>query len=182
MAPRLPNGWGAVVFLPACTGQSAFTLRGCIPDYVVKKFCSRRAFIYFLEAWAQCAPLWCFAPFINGPYISFCDNEAACHALIKGYGKDCSINSIISMFWAAACQFNCDPWLERVSSKANISDGISRDDFSLAKIHNWVHLDIDFDAVWPILIQASEDIEFALTTGHATICKTLQTQISTLLH
>ena len=104
-----------------------------MPPYVLQKFCFCKAFIYFLEAWAQCIPLWSFGHLIHGPYASFCDNEAALHALIKGYGKDSGINAMISMFWAAAAQHSRDPWLERVSSKANISDGVSRSDMTLAQ-------------------------------------------------
>ena len=176
-APKLPNGWGAVIFPQRDGWPAAFTMRGEVPDSIVKRFCTRRAFIYFLEAWAQCAPLWCMANILAGPYVSFCDNEAACHALIKGYGKDEGINSLISMFWASAAQSNCDPWLERVSSKANISDGISRDDFTLARLHGWIHLDIDFDCIWPALLQAADDIEYALTRGHLDICNALQPQV-----
>ena len=70
-APKLPNGWGAVIFPQRDGWPAAFTMRGEVPDSIVKRFCTRRAFIYFLEAWAQCAPLWCMANILAGPYVSF---------------------------------------------------------------------------------------------------------------
>ena len=100
------------------------------------------------------------------------------HALIKGYGKDAGINSMISMFWAAASQQSCDPWLERVSSKANIGDGVSRNDMTLAHQMGWVPLQLDLQHVWPNLLKTADDIEFALQDGHEHICAILRPQIN----
>jgi len=46
------------VFLPKPANQQGpthigFCVRGQVPPAVLRAFCSRRAFIYFLETWAQ---------------------------------------------------------------------------------------------------------------------------------
>ena len=176
-SPSLPNGWGAILFLKVPGWPTAVTIRGEVPPEVLVRFCSRRAFIYFLEAWAQCVPLWAFGHLIQRPFATFCDNEAAKHALIKGYGRDEGINSLISMFWTASANLACDPWIERVSSKANISDGVSRNDFQLPRRHGWPHIHLDYEPLWPILMRAVDDIEFAVQDAPQLACEALQSQV-----
>ena len=123
-------------------------------------------------------PLWAFGHLIGRPYASFCDNDAARYALIKGYGKDEGINSLLATFWTAAATTCSDPWFERVSSKANISDGISRDDFSLCRANNWPHIELDMKPIWPILLRALDSIEFACSQACKEIMRILQQQVS----
>ena len=129
-----------------------------MPAQTLRLFCSGQALIYLLEAWAQCLALWAFRPLLSDSFLAFCDNDAARHALLKGYGKDPGVNCLISMFWSAAAATSTSPWLERVSSSANLSDQISRNDYSLHQRHGWVHLQLDCTPLWPILARAIHDL------------------------
>ena len=190
-APGYKNGWGAVVFLkhrhfakmkdppflPDGSVPEAITFRGEVPADILQRFCSRRAFIYFLEAWAQCMAIWTVAHLIEEPFIAFCDNEAAKHALVKGYGKDEGINAVFSIYWQACCQQSCDPWIERVTSKDNPSDGVSRDDFEMAKSRKWHHYEIGTAEIWPILLRAIDDEQYAVAQAPGLITAALQSQL-----
>ncbi len=181
-AKDLHNGWG-VVFFPRRTGwRQAVTLRGTVPCTVLQKFCQRQAFIYFLEAWAQILPSIALAEWLDGTYMAFVDNEAAKRALIKGYGNDIRINAMLGMYWAFHADHQRSPWLERVSSAANLSDAISRDDFSLNLANGWLHLRLDLADTYAILIQAANDMQFAVQQASALIADSLQPQVRTALH
>ena len=41
--------------------------------------------------------IWTTAHLIAEPFVAFCDNEAAKHALVKGYGRDEGINALLSI-------------------------------------------------------------------------------------
>ena len=130
---------------------------------MLEPFCSRKAFIYFLEAFAQIIIGLTF-DFLLGPfYTTFCDNEAAKHAIIKGYGSDANINNLIGMYWSHMSDSSTDPWMERVSSKANLSDGVSRDDWDLVTESGWFRVDIDFSPTFPILVRVANDEHYAHT-------------------
>ena len=163
-ASHYTNGWGAVVFLPTDSGHhAAFCLRGEVPAHVLAAFCSRRAFIYFLEAWAQVLCCIAFEEWITPDYIAVVDNEAAKYALIKGYGRDCNINAIISIYWAPQADQGWRPWMHRVSSADNISDEVSRNDFTMAKALNWHRVHIDTEDIYKIILRAADNILFAHT-------------------
>jgi hypothetical protein len=179
--PTSDNGWG-VIFFPRLAGwPEAIALEGTVPKHVVDKFCTRRAYIYMLEALAQCIPLWCFSTWMTHAYLSFCDNDAARHAIVKGYGKDEGVNALISTFWCAACQAQTNPWIERVNSKTNISDGISRRDLSLIRKHGWLLIKIDFTETWQILLRAADDVEFAVSQAWPLLKASLEPQILSIL-
>ena len=83
------NGWGAVVFpVLHSTGQTdvrrAIAFRGQVPVETVLEFGSRRAYIYFLEAFAQVFAGIVMHDILGQDHVTFCDNEAAKHALIRG--------------------------------------------------------------------------------------------------
>jgi hypothetical protein len=117
------NGWGAVLITAGCPVQ---WLAGAVPPDIVAEAGHNAAYIYFLEAWAQVAALAAFQDQISAFPIFFCDNEAAKHALIKGYSKAPWVNASISAFWHLAARRQLHPWIERVSSKANLADPVSR--------------------------------------------------------
>ena len=164
------NGWGAIVFPtvqtssgPTTRWDRAFALRGHLPPSVLQPFCSRKAFIYFLEAFAQIIIGITF-DFVLGPfYTTFCDNEAAKHAIIKGYGSDPNINNLIGMYWSHMSDSATDPWMERVSSKANLSDEVSRDCWQLASEAGWFRMEIDFSPIYPVLVRVATDEHYART-------------------
>jgi len=104
------------------------------------------------------------------------DNEASKYALIRGYGKDANINSVIGMYWLLQATQGWSPWMERVSSSANISDGVSRDDFQMADRMGWHRIDVDLTKVYEILVKASDDMIFAHTEANDLISRCLQDQ------
>ena len=134
----LKNGWGYVVSLPGKVpmyGAARFP-----PDLLIKAV-PGRGYIYFLEGWAQLIMNLMARPFLKQHYVSFCDNNPAMFALLKGYSSDTFLNCVIGAFWMASAHIGADPWFERVSSKANISDCVSRFDFTQAEQLGWIRVD-----------------------------------------
>ena len=185
--PHLHNGWGAIFFPQDPSLPQAFTLHGEIPSALLHHYCQRKAFIYFLEAWALIITTITFQSMLrtqrhpHGHYIAFIDNEAAKFALIKGYGRDPAINNMLGLFWAAHAEAGIDPWVERVSTKANPADAISRGDFSQATARSWRHLPINWDKTFHTFINCAADIGFAHRTAPALLRQDLSCQVRDLL-
>ena len=95
--------------------------------------------------------------------MSFCDNEPARHALTKGFSSVDEVNALMAFFWAWNARFGKSPWTERVSSKANWADSISRFDFTEADRQGWKKLDIDWTPVYRVIKRAACDIGYAMT-------------------
>ena len=110
-------------------------------------------------------------------HVTFCDNEAAKHALIRGYGTDTNINNMIAMCWTHAAQTNSQPWIDRVSSKANLSDGVSRDDWELADQMGWARLDLDMTPAYAVFQQLANDSTYAYTTAAQQLQSVMKDQI-----
>ena len=119
-----------------------------------------------------------FGPYLGTHYVSFCDNEAAKHALLKGYGKDECITNLLGMFWTNCAIEGRSPWFERVASEANLSDEISRDTHDLADKSGWQAIDLDLTATYETLIKAANDIEFAHGPAARIITDSLRTQVA----
>ena len=128
MILNLNNGFGVDLF--TVTGIPLFFC-GEVPSPVSQEFAQRGQFIFFLEAVAQMLALFAFPSESRGPYLSFIDNTAAQFALTKGFSSDDASNTLSSIFWATAARNRCAPCFERVSSKANIADAVSRHDRGL---------------------------------------------------
>jgi hypothetical protein len=174
-------------------------MHGEVPPAVLTHYCQRRAFIDFLEAWAMIATLLTLqclptqqptnTPGNNShrtPTRPSCyiDNEAARHALLKGYGKDDHINGMTGMFWALMTEHNTDPWFQRVSTHSNPADAISREDFAYAQAKGWTRLHPQWQEIYEILIRCSTDILFAHRRAPTLAVESLkqQLQISVPLH
>ncbi len=173
-AHHLHNGWGTVFFPRRPNWPEAVTMRGEVPPKVLQQYCTRQAFIYFLEAWAQVLPSIAFNDWLDDAYIAFVDNDAAKHALIKGYGTDEQINCLLGMYWAFQAEHRKSPWLERVTSEANLSDEISRDDFSLHRERDWLHIEVDLAETYEILTRAADSIHFSVAEAHKLIAASVQ--------
>ncbi len=119
MVPHMKSNNGPLI-------NRAIYVRGVVPSSKLRQFCTRRAFIYFLEAWAQILVGIACHELLGPRYTSFCDNDAAKHALLKGYGRDTTINNMLGLFWTFMEDIGGDPWIERASSAANLSDEFSR--------------------------------------------------------
>ena len=173
--PAADNGWGFVLF-PADRASPPMYAFGSVPPAVLERFATKRAFIFILEALAQCLPLWALGPALAGPYWSFVDNTAAQHALTRGYSGNAAANAVVSAFWVAASVYTACPWFERVPSKANISDAVSRRDFTYAKDQKWRRLDFDFTRVYTLLADFVDSGSFDVEPLVEDIVKDLSAQ------
>ena len=89
-----------------------------------------------LRCWHNCSQSWQFFRTFAGTYIlCFVDNSAAQHALTKGYSKDVSFTKVLgcfSRFLASKSVALSFHRVTSVTSSANVSDSVSREDWSLA--------------------------------------------------
>ena len=130
---RWTNGWGFVLVID----DEVFYSRGVVPAWFLRRFASRKAFIYVLEIVAQLLPLLAFGERLPSFWTAYIDNAAGQWALLKGYGKDDAVNGVLSAFWASAARHCWFPEFVRVPSKANVSDAVSRDDLRQASAEGW---------------------------------------------
>ena len=119
-------------------------MHGAVPPDVIQLFCARKAYIYFLETWGQIVASFPIAEWLDGPYLSFVDNEASKFALLKRHGKDASINNLIGTFWLDRAEHSSFPWFERVEQ----SDAISRGDFKEAQEERFLNGNQDGAPTW----------------------------------
>ena len=116
------NGWGGLLVY-GTDGERVF---GRVPTELLARGCPTGAYIYFLETWAQLATLICFQRKVSQFVVMFCDNEAAKTALLKGRGNNDYVDAMVAWFWSVAAKMGLSVWLERVPSKANLADPVSR--------------------------------------------------------
>ena len=155
---RANNGWGFVLRL----GGVVFYDHGVVPPWFLRKFESRRAFIYMLEVFAQVAALAAFATHLPGAVTAFIDNTAGQAALSKGYGKDPAMNGMLAAFWALAARQGTMVDFRRVPSKANVADAVSRDDFGRARREGWTRVHIPASPIMHILAKAVDDLLYVV--------------------
>ena len=98
-----------------------------------------------------------FADFLPSHFIAFVDNEAGKFALRKGYGKDLAVNGILAAFWGSAAYCSRSPHFERMASKANISDEVSRGDLEASYSRGWRRVHTPIEAIKNVLIPATGD-------------------------
>ena len=147
------NGFG-VVIIPAEEGRRLWFFEGSVPKAILAKYAKGAQFIFFLEAVAQYLPFWIYWSWLKGPYLSYIDNSSAQWALTKGYSNNEQANVLVTLFWSAVTERQGDPWFERVPTKANISDSVSRGDKGTAKQRGWAEVEVDLREVWNLLDEA----------------------------
>ena len=106
-------------------------------------------------------PLVTFARRLSPFWIAFIDNVAGQFALMKGYGKDPSVNGILASFWGLAADRQWSPDFHRVPLESNVSDAISRGDDSRARAEGWTRVATPVDDIMDVLGRAASDIDFA---------------------
>ena len=62
-------------------------------------------------------------------WVHYIDNTASQHALLRGSSSIMSGGHVVGETWAQAAALDCWPYFERVHTKANPIDGVSRGDF-----------------------------------------------------
>ena len=146
------NGWGAIVI----HGQRSWHFSGTIPGRVLGKLKKKKTYIFLLEVVAQCFGLWMLGPELAPHCWAFVDNVGAEHALRKGFSRDRDANSFISLFWVAAAALRVSPWFERVPSKAQLADGVSRGNDAEALELGSTRLDFCYAGVWDVILEVME--------------------------
>ena len=157
----LTNGWGFVFK----DGRDIFVAHGVAPPDLITRFCSRRAFIYFLELLAPTLAICLFSQKMTPFVIAFVDNTASLAALNKGYGRDSSVNHMLAFLWCVIARCGLHPHFSWVQSSHNVSDSVSRHDLTDAIAHGWNILDVKFDELYGILIRCADDLQYACSTA-----------------
>ena len=124
---KFRNGWGAVWMPAGDMSVQGLAIRGEVPSSMLQRFATNKAYIYFLEAFAQIITAFFFCTVMDDLATMFIDNEAAKHAIIKGYCRERAMCNLLGCFWCLCGHTGLTPWMERVTSEANPSDEISRD-------------------------------------------------------
>ena len=144
------NGWGFIVRI-----QTYVTFRhGSVSPQLLQCFCSRRAFIYFLEIFVQIMALCKFTSRRfrhSGCHTLTTDNQPGLVALQKGFGRDDSVNLILTAFLVLATDQRWVPEFRWVSPALDIADSISRGDISIVK-PSWGRLLTDSRQLEQILL------------------------------
>ena len=151
------NGWGYVVTVDGTT----FYSHGTVPRAVLKAFCSRRAYIYFLEIAAHLLAVVEMHHILPRQVLAFIDNQPGQTALLKGYGRDPTINNVLAVYWSVVSQLQLDIHLEWVKSDLNISDAVSRHDVRQAHELRWRLRELDRSKFFQVLLRASADLDYA---------------------
>ena len=158
---KCKNGLGFVCRTESGTQVAHFSA----PSSLLKVYCHRKAFIYFLEILAQAVGLLSNRRYLSAFWVAFVDNQAGRSALTKGYGRDESINRLLAWFHHLAMQLGWHGHFEWVSSSANISDKISRGSLDLAVALGWQFLASPLEPLWAILLRVATDMEYACGQG-----------------
>ena len=159
IAHHLENGWGFVIRI----GSMVYAAHGSAPAHLIGKYCSRRAYIYFLELLAPVIAITLFSMRMPAFLVAFVDNTASLIALSKGYGRDESINRLVSFLWCLISRRSLHPHFTWVQSSHNISDKVSRHDLSDVYQQGWTLLTPDLDGLFSVLTACAVDQHYACT-------------------
>ena len=151
------NGWGFVCHISHHTVFAA----GSVPPRVLRVFCDRCIFIYFLEIIAQLIAMATLRNHFPALIIALIDNKAGVAGLLKDYGKDSCINNLLACIWRFICHFGWSIHFEWVPFSLNMSDSVSRFDFSDMTALKATRIHLNLDPLWKILIRVANSLEYA---------------------
>jgi len=104
--------------------------------------------IALVEIFAAVMTISHFGPELQGKrVIGLIDSECALDALIKGNSKFEDVIGLIRVFWELIAEFQIEIYLDRVSTGANPSDGMSRDGEQEARDIGWLIEEAKFPEV-----------------------------------
>ncbi len=90
------------------------------------------------EAAAALLALKSFAAFVRGCDVTLLvDNTPAEGACSRGYSPDPLLAAIVGELWLLAGALDITLWIDRVPTKDNLADPLSRQDFALAEDLLW---------------------------------------------
>jgi len=109
-----------------------------VPENMIKTWIPRKNQIALIELFGAVLFVAHFGPEIAGKrIILLVDSESALDALIKGQSKFSDVIRLVKVFWEFVAEFHLDIYLDRVSTDANPSDGLSRGKIKDAKDLLW---------------------------------------------
>ena len=152
---RLYNNSGSLPIYFGPPGVKA-CFRAQVPVEVLQHCCTSRDYIYWLEAVAQLISIAAVARDQFDCLICFVDNTAAEHALNKGTSKNAALCWLLGSFWLWAAKRGLFVTFQRVTSQANLSDKVSRGDFSEAEQLHCETWEPAFDRAWPDLLRLQQ--------------------------
>ena len=134
--PGTPYRVGGVVFAWWLERPVAFGLD--IPENMIKTWLPRMNQIALVELFAAVMVLSHFGPELSGKrVVGLIDSECALDALIKGQSKFSDAIKLVKVFCDLIADHCVDTYLDRVSTDANPSDGLSRGNEGEAKELGW---------------------------------------------
>ena len=103
-----------------------------VPELLVSTWLPKQSYMGQLELLAAPVALATWHKCLQGKrLIHFVDNDSASACLVKGYSPRVDSCALVGEYWLLACKYSIDPYIDRVESKSNLSDGPSRLDFDL---------------------------------------------------
>ena len=106
---------------------------------MLKAWLPRKNQIAPVEIFAAVIAAYHIGPELTGKNVMFLiDSERAPDALIKGLSTFEDVILLHTAFWDLVAQFQMNAYLDRTSTDENISDGVSREDLSIAEACSWV--------------------------------------------
>ena len=96
-------------------------------------------------------------------------------ALHKGYGKDTAVNGMLAAFWTLAARQSWRPAFERVVSKANAADAVSRADLNRAEAEGWTRVHTPATQILTVMGRAARDMQYACTTAADDLAQVAET-------
>ena len=129
------TGFGVIIF--SCFSHSGIALLSPLSPTLSAAFGERFAGMgvyqdmFLVEAIGPLLLLCVYSDILSGfAWVHYIDNTAAQNALLRGSSSISSGDHVVGATWVAAAKLDCWPYFDRVHTKSNPIDGVSRGDFS----------------------------------------------------
>ena len=154
---RSANGWGYVVRV----GDTGWYDSGSVPDWFVRKFDTRRAYIYMLEVLAQILAVVTLADTLGEDWVAFIDNAAGLGAQQGIRSRPVGQRPPFRLLVPGGTAF-MEAHLLQSNLGGNIADPISRADCAIAIRQGWKQANTPLDRILEILAWAADDLDYAI--------------------
>ena len=105
---------------------------------IMERWTPRKTQIAQVELLAVVTAIKTWGPELEGKRtIVLVDSESALGAAIKGYSAKSDISELVSELWKTISMYGMIVYFDRISTDANISDGPSRNQLTIAKDCDW---------------------------------------------
>ena len=157
-------GW--ILFQPQEEGHGSHPRSACtleLPWSLIDTWVPRVQQIFPAETFTVLAALWNERHALeNRDVIWFCDDLGTVACMVKGSARPSDVNAVIGATHILAMRLRCRLWFEWVDSKANPSDGLSREGLAcdVCKKMGWSPT----MGVLPPTVPTAELLEWAMGT------------------